>query len=122
MIGMGRDITKTPEMAQKVPISLPRPVVGAMSPYPTKYRVKTRHHDVRTCGHGDDDPVESVGDGGVLGVLLLPLDEVAEGGEEEPGDADEEDQQPKLLVTVLEGEGDGLETSGMSGGHRDYLT
>ena len=57
------------------------------------------------CGHGDHHPVERVGDGGVLCVLLLPLDEVAERGEEQARDADEQDQQTELLVTVLQGEG-----------------
>ena len=57
-------------------------------------------------GHGDHHPVERVGDGGVLGVHLLPLDEVAEGREEEARDADEQDQEPELLVAVPQSEGD----------------
>ena len=96
-----------------------------------------------TCGHGDDHPVEGVGDGVVLRLLLLSLDEVAQRGEEEAGDADEENleeeeeeveeeemeeeeveeeeveeeghQQAELLVAVLQGEGDGLEAGGVPG-------
>ena len=55
------------------------------------------------------------GDGGVLRVLLLSLQEVAEGGEEEPGDADEEKQQAEFLVAVGESEGDALKAGGVSG-------
>ena len=54
-------------------------------------------------GHGDDDPVEGIGDGGVLCVFLLPLDKVGEAGEQEAEDADEEDQEAELLVAVLQG-------------------
>ena len=72
-----------------------------------------RHVSIPHGGHRDDDPVEGVGDGRVLGLLLLPLDEVAQGGEEEAGDADEENEQAELLVTVLQGEGNGLQASGM---------
>ena len=71
------------------------------------------HVAVADGGHGDHHPVEGVGDGRVLGLLLLPLDEVAQGGEEEAGDADEENEQAELLVTVLQGEGNGLQASGM---------
>ena len=63
-----------------------------------------RHVAVTHGGHRDHDPVEGVGDGGVLGLLLLSLDEVAEGGEEEASDADEEDEQAELLVAVLQRE------------------
>ena len=69
---------------------------------------------VAHCGHGDHHPVERVGDGGVLRVLLLPLDEVAERGEEQARDTDEEDQQTELLVTVLQGKGYGLKSSRVS--------
>ena len=71
------------------------------------------HVAVADGGHGDHHPVEGVGDGRVLRLLLLPLDEVAQGGEEEAGDADEENEQAELLVTVLQGEGNGLQASGM---------
>ena len=42
-MGMGSAMTRTPEMAQQVPISLPRPVVGWMSPYPTVVIVMIAH-------------------------------------------------------------------------------
>ena len=32
MIGMGRAMTRTPQMAQQLPMTLPKPDVGAMSP------------------------------------------------------------------------------------------
>ena len=35
MIGMGKPITRTPKMAQKHPRTLPKPVIGDTSPYPT---------------------------------------------------------------------------------------
>ena len=71
------------------------------------------HVAVADGGHGDHHPVEGVGDGRVLRLLLLPLDEVAQGGEEEAGDADEENEKAELLVTVLQGEGNRLQTGGM---------
>ena len=43
MMGMGRDMTRTPEMAQRLPIHLPATVVGCMSPYPTVVMVMTDH-------------------------------------------------------------------------------
>ena len=64
------------------------------------------HVAVADGGHGDHHPVEGVGDGRVLGLVLLPLDEVAQGGEEEASDADEEDEQAELLVAVLQCERD----------------
>ena len=70
-----------------------------------------RHVSIPHGGHRDDDPVEGVGDGRVLGLLLLSLDEVAEGGEEEAGDADEEDKQSQLLVAVLQRERNRLQSS-----------
>ena len=114
-MGMGRLITSTPEMAQKVPISFPRMLMLGFTKntgYWLLYMI-TRPRggidvSVADCGHGDHDPVEGGGDGGVLSVRLLSLYEVAEGGEEEAGDADEENEQAELLVTVLQGEGNRL--------------
>jgi hypothetical protein len=43
MMGMGRAMTKTPLTAQQVPMILPNPVIGAMSPYPTVVMVMMAH-------------------------------------------------------------------------------
>ena len=43
MIGMGIDMTRTPEMAHMDPTHLPSTVVGCMSPYPTVVIVITLH-------------------------------------------------------------------------------
>ena len=37
MMGIGRVIQRTPQMAQREPTSFPPAVVGAMSPYPAKH-------------------------------------------------------------------------------------
>ena len=56
-------------------------------------------------GHGDHHPVEGDGDAGVLCVRGLLLYEEGETAEDQPGNADHEDKETKLLVTVLESEG-----------------
>ena len=43
MMGMGMDMTRTPEMAHMDPTHLPSTVVGCMSPYPTVVIVITLH-------------------------------------------------------------------------------
>jgi hypothetical protein len=56
---------------------------------------------VADSGHGDDDPVEGGGDGGEARVLVL-LYEVGQAAEDQARDADEEDEEAKLLVAVLQ--------------------
>ena len=43
IIGIGMDMTRTPEMAHNEPTHLPSTVVGCMSPYPTVVIVITLH-------------------------------------------------------------------------------
>ena len=73
-----------------------------------------RNVSVAHGGHGDDAVVDGRGDGGEA-RLLVQLYVVAETADDETGDAHEEDEQPELLVAVLEGVGDGLETRGVPG-------
>ena len=48
MIGIGSAMTRTPNVAQTAPTSLPRFVVGATSPYPTVVIVIIAHQS--ECG------------------------------------------------------------------------
>ena len=43
MMGIGMDMTRTPDMAQSEPTHLPSTVTGCMSPYPTVVIVITDH-------------------------------------------------------------------------------
>ena len=52
-------------------------------------------------------------------VNCFLTNEVAEGGEEEPSNADEEEEQAELLVAVPQGEQHGLETRGVAGQLQD---
>ena len=53
-------------------------------------------------------------------LVLVYLDEVCEAGEDEAADADEEDQEPQLLVAVLERVGDCLQAC-QHGSHNLFI-
>ena len=65
---------------------------------------------VSHSGHGNDAVVDGRGDGGEARVVVrVRLNVIAETTNQETGDAHQEDQQTKLLVTVLQSVGDGLQ-------------
>ena len=71
---------------------------------------------ISDCSHGNDAVVDGGGDGGKAGVIVrVRLDVVAETPDQKTGDSHQEHEETKLLVAVLQGVGDGLETRGVSG-------
>ena len=73
-------------------------------------------HDVAIAdgGHGDGGPPERVRDADELLPVVLTLGEEGEAGEDENAHRDEHEQQAELLVRVLDGEAQTLESCGMS--------
>ena len=103
MIGIGSPMTRTPNTAQNVPITLPPPATKHNSHscsivsfcFFTGYGIQVT---VAHSGHCDEGPPVGVQHGSEAGLGVIVLEHVDQGGEHDSAYPEEEDQQPELLV------------------------
>ena len=66
-------------------------------------------------GHGDERPPVGVHHGGELGLSVVLLKDVGQGGEDEHAHRQEEHEEAQLFVAVAQGETQALQAHGVTG-------